>query len=208
MLRGRALWESKRSAATSAQSGRSDAAAFVGFPAGEVPGRPLRRHPWTVRRQRVAGRVSLDRFQPLPLVCHKVSPSRIIHGTAADGLNWAEVPRIYTSTPIAIRIGAKLEFSERIYAGRHCIEWTGFCNKRGYGVLQQRIGPRSKGKTRQIYVHRWHFEYLFGPLPGDLEFDHLCRNHACANPHHLEAVTHAETIRRGNRGKHNESLPQ
>ena len=29
---------------------------------------------------------------------------------------------------------------------------------------------------------------LVGPIEDDLQIDHLCRNHACCNPDHLEPV--------------------
>ena len=35
-----------------------------------------------------------------------------------------------------------------------------------------------------------------GPIPDGREIDHLCRNHRCVNPDHLEPVTHLENMRR------------
>lgn len=35
-----------------------------------------------------------------------------------------------------------------------------------------------------------------GPIPPGLEIDHICRVRLCVNPHHLQAVTHAENLRR------------
>ena len=47
-----------------------------------------------------------------------------------------------------------------------------------------------------VMAHRFAYELLVGPIPDDLELDHLCRNTCCVNPEHLEAVTHLENMRR------------
>lgn len=69
-----------------------------------------------------------------------------------------------------------------------CWEWSGYKNKNGYGATVL--------KGKKLLAHRVSYTYLRGPIPTGLVLDHLCRNHACVNPDHLEPVTHAENMRR------------
>lgn len=70
-----------------------------------------------------------------------------------------------------------------------CWPWLGHCSRNGYGRL------RYAGVGRM--AHRFVFEHLVGAIPTGLVIDHLCRNHRCVNPEHLEPVTQAENVRRG-----------
>lgn len=72
-----------------------------------------------------------------------------------------------------------------------CWIWQGY-SLHGYGQIN-RGATEGRGLT-----HRVTYEALLGPVPEGLELDHTCRIPACCNPAHLEAVTHAENVRRGN----------
>lgn len=72
----------------------------------------------------------------------------------------------------------------RLRFGDGCWTWTGYRDAKGYGVV--RIGGRG-GKN--FKVHRWVYCFVNGPMPEGLVTDHLCRNRACCNPRHLQAVS-------------------
>lgn len=61
-----------------------------------------------------------------------------------------------------------------------------------YGMVQ--TGSRSDGTRRTVAVHRVVWEHFVGPIAGEL--DHLCRVTLCANPGHLEDVTHQVNMSR------------
>lgn len=66
----------------------------------------------------------------------------------------------------------------------------GSISRNGYGLVRL-----VSGGPRKI-AHRVAYETFVGPIPTDLELDHLCRVRRCVNPEHLEPVTHQENIRR------------
>jgi hypothetical protein len=50
-------------------------------------------------------------------------------------------------------------------------------------------------------MYRRYYEQAKGPIPDGLVIDHLCRVSLCVNPDHLEAVTEAVNVQRGNLAK-------
>lgn len=80
-----------------------------------------------------------------------------------------------------------------------CRVWRGAKNHTsGYAILLRYDTPLRPQLKRTFSVHRLTYEYAKGPIPDDLEVDHLCRVRACIEPAHLEAVTKHVNMRRGN----------
>lgn len=87
-----------------------------------------------------------------------------------------------------LRVIPKLEISQ----DSGCWNWRGSTITGGYGQVSHH--------DRLTLVHRLMYMVFVGPIPDGLEIDHLCRNGSCANPAHLEAVTHSENCLRGEVG--------
>ena len=77
----------------------------------------------------------------------------------------------------------------RIEREGECWIFAGSKHPQGYGQVHNPGGSR--------LVHVIVYQRMIGPVPEDMELDHLCRREACCNPAHLEPVTHGENVRRG-----------
>lgn len=86
-------------------------------------------------------------------------------------------------------------FWRRIDQGKpeECWPWTGALTPKGYG----RFSPRVGGRAKHVFAQRYAYESQRGPVPEGLVIDHLCRNRACCNPAHLEPVSVATNLHRG-----------
>ncbi len=90
---------------------------------------------------------------------------------------------LHKRKPILERFWSHVEKTET------CWLWCGAVQNKGYGCF---------ARGRQRLAHRFAYENMVGIIPEGLTIDHLCRNHRCVNPSHLEVVTRKENILRGN----------
>lgn len=70
-----------------------------------------------------------------------------------------------------------------------CWTWTGTTNTQGYGQI--RVG------RARVFAHRMAVALDGRVIPKGMVVDHLCRNHGCVNPNHLQVVTQQTNILRG-----------
>lgn len=111
----------------------------------------------------------------------KGQPARYIRGHNRRGkvVDWAAVKNFDAAFTIDESTG--------------CWNWLKVKDSQGYGQISV------SGKTK--LAHRYSYERVHGIIPDGLYIDHLCRNKSCVNPVHLEPVTPAQNIQRGNSAK-------
>lgn len=107
----------------------------------------------------------------------------------------AEPARFLLETPmprveIDITLSLARRFWSKVRKGNGCWEWIGAKTPLGYGRIKVSKNARN--------AHRIAYRLLIGEIPEGADIDHLCRNPACVNPQHLEAVSHRTNVLRGN----------
>jgi len=94
------------------------------------------------------------------------------------------------TTAIFFRRGLPLRFFLRVNAQPNgCWVWGKALCSAGYGNF--RFG------SHNVLAHRLAYAAFVEPILEGLVSDHLCRNTACVNPLHIEAVSQSENIWRG-----------
>jgi hypothetical protein len=69
-----------------------------------------------------------------------------------------------------------------------CWLWLGSVCADGYGKFN--VAP-------ETLAHRFSYVLHHGHIPTGTEVDHKCRVRSCVNPDHLQAISHASNVRRG-----------
>lgn len=137
------------------------------------------------------------------------NPRAALTAGGMDTEGGTSMPRgVYPRNPLfktlpSERFWAKVDQNGPVPTGREhlgpCWLWTGTVVRAGYGTF--RMGSRLDGSRKNVRAHRFIFDLVGKSIPEDLVIDHLCRNRRCVNPDHLEPVSTAVNIKRGNAGR-------
>lgn len=79
-----------------------------------------------------------------------------------------------------------VKYSARAESG--CLEWNGYKDKDGYGVLL----VSKDGKKKNTKAHRLSYELHVAPIPAQMFICHRCDNPGCIEPSHLFVGTAAD----------------
>lgn len=110
----------------------------------------------------------------------------------------------HNSTPIALPEPCaktlRLMWTHIKIQPKGCWLWTGRIRHTGYPDSICVFGAPKKGpfyRPQRLMFH-W-FKYAIPPV---FTVDHLCKNRACVNPDHMEAVSHGENVTRALKRKY------
>lgn len=103
--------------------------------------------------------------------------------SGASGMKlFRRIPELRTSDKVRFLL-------KTVITSSGCWQWTSYVDPQGYA--------RFTLDGESYPAHRVAVAMFRGDMPQELVTDHLCRNHACVNPMHLEAVTQRTNVIRG-----------
>lgn len=130
------------------------------------------------------------------VACDRAAVARGLCNTHWTAWRWASAD----FTPIYGDTEARFWSKVDRHGTDECWPWTGMIERSGYG---QFYAPETG--VRLAKAHRYAYELLVGPVPGEMDLDHLCHtrdgtcrlgnacpHRRCVNPKHLQPVTPLE----------------
>lgn len=79
--------------------------------------------------------------------------------------------------------------SSKERTNKGCIEWLGWKNNRGYGLIKSSDKP-----YRHLLAHRVAYELHYGSIPQGMDVMHSCDNRSCVNWEHLSIGTRKDNM--------------